>query len=608
MKKKPIFGKILIPVTGLILLVVALFVSVIVGLGLMGELKNNEIAVVDEKIVSRGETIENQMVHDWMMVGMSVDNVNELTQTFLDEEGKSMDEVQNSNTMMVELLKRLTPEVLEMVQSNHATGAYLVLNTEDLEPAMETGQFKNKQGIYIRRNDPNSRATDLRSNVLMLRSPIAVVQDLKIPMDSKWNVIFEFGDDNIPYYDFLYRPFQMAYHHRDIYTWRDMGCWSKPYQLDSGTQDALTYSVPLILDDGTLYGVMGIDITAQYMQSLLPSDGLSAGGTYFLALKNREKNTYTGIFGEQNRNWILGRDGDNVLLDRENYYFHDVPLYIYESNAPFAGDEWVIAGAVPYSSLYSFVRRFNIGLSMAVILTLIVGVVGSFLLSYTLQLPIARLAQELRSKDPMDEVRLQATGIAEIDEMASEMEHISRTIAYERDHDALTDLLNRRAFRRIIDRMFEEHREELQVAAYLMFDLDNLKHVNDSYGHEYGDRYIKQMAEALREGVSGKCYYARISGDEFNVFLYGSPDREEMEKRINLIREAIPKRWVKLPDGKKQMLHASGGVAWYPDDSTSATELAKFADFAMYSIKRTTKDQIGNFDRDVYDKEVIEKD
>ena len=62
-------------------------------------------------------------------------------------------------------------------------------------------------------------------------------------------------------------------------------------------------------------------------------------------------------------------------------------------------------------------------------------------------------------------------------------------IEYDRDYDLLTDILNRRAFYNIVSEKIENG--DLKIGAFIMWDLDNLKYVNDTYGHDYGDEYIR---------------------------------------------------------------------------------------------------------------------
>ena len=137
-----------------------------------------------------------------------------------------------------------------------------------------------------------------------------------------------------------------------------------------------------------------------------------------------------------------------------------------------------------------------------------------------------------------------------------------------------------------------------------MMDLDNLKPINDTYGHEYGDRYLKQMADAIIRARTNYVYYARISGDEFNVFIYGYHGREEIEAQIRHLKAEIDNSILILPDGKKQVLRASGGVAWYPQDSTSFDDLSKYADYAMYQVKKQKKGEFQVFCKESYEKRV----
>lgn len=86
-----------------------------------------------------------------------------------------------------------------------------------------------------------------------------------------------------------------------------------------------------------------------------------------------------------------------------------------------------------------------------------------------------------------------------------------RRIEYERDFDILTDLYNRRAFDQQLRKLFSPARRgRLQVAALLMLDLDNLKYVNDTYGHEYGDRYIQAFAKCLESFYCAAAWWAAV--------------------------------------------------------------------------------------------------
>lgn len=177
---------------------------------------------------------------------------------------------------------------------------------------------------------------------------------------------------------------------------------------------------------------------------------------------------------------------------------------------------------------------------------------------------------------------------------------------HERDYDVLTELYNRRAFDTQIKQLLApEHADHLQTSALLMFDLDNLKFVNDSYGHDYGDRYIKAFAQAISFFPANQKLVGRRSGDEFNVFLYGFSDREALRQCVASFWSLTVQQEILLPSGDPLRVRASGGLAWFPDDADSYGELLRLADFAMYDSKHTHKGIIKEFDRETYATQAI---
>lgn len=179
-------------------------------------------------------------------------------------------------------------------------------------------------------------------------------------------------------------------------------------------------------------------------------------------------------------------------------------------------------------------------------------------------------------------------------------------VEHERDYDVLTSLLNRRAFARIARSLFDGQREKLGAAAFLMLDLDNLKYINDTYGHDWGDSYIRRFADALNEAFSGpNCLCGRRSGDEFYVLVYGGADQASVNNEINACWDRLTTATIQLPDNRIYPVNASGGVAWYPNDGDSYEALMHYADFAMYKAKHGRKGMLETFDPAVYSQDAV---
>lgn len=175
-------------------------------------------------------------------------------------------------------------------------------------------------------------------------------------------------------------------------------------------------------------------------------------------------------------------------------------------------------------------------------------------------------------------------------------------IIHDRDYDILTGLLNRRAFLREMIYMIDEGHCKNGVLS--IWDLDNLKYTNDTYGHEIGDKYICTLSDLLKKELPEKSISARLSGDEFTMFLYDEP-KEKLVNILKNIHNLLMQERLSLPDGLELNMSASAGMAFYDEDAADYAELLKYADFAMYQIKKSSKGSIKAYNKDSYLKDYI---
>lgn len=150
--------------------------------------------------------------------------------------------------------------------------------------------------------------------------------------------------------------------------------------------------------------------------------------------------------------------------------------------------------------------------------------------------------------------------------------------------DALTGLVNRAGFQNLLEQKITESRPAQKKFAVAMLDVDNFKDINDIYGHETGDELLRIVAERLRRAVRRTDVVARFGGDEFTLILSPVPNEAELRSLMDKARQAI-RAPLELSIAKTTV-DASIGVALYPRDGTSASELVKNADMALYNAKR----------------------
>lgn len=153
-----------------------------------------------------------------------------------------------------------------------------------------------------------------------------------------------------------------------------------------------------------------------------------------------------------------------------------------------------------------------------------------------------------------------------------ELENLANT-------DGLTGLYNERYFNSIL------HKKELQKLPFILFylDLDHFKSVNDTYGHDMGDKLLKEAANRLQSCIRSNDYAFRIGGDEFSLVVCTEFD----ESLCCRIKEQIQNQLC-APfdiDGKTLYIGSSCGYAAYPNDASTANEIRILADQRMYAEK-----------------------
>ncbi len=169
----------------------------------------------------------------------------------------------------------------------------------------------------------------------------------------------------------------------------------------------------------------------------------------------------------------------------------------------------------------------------------------------------------------------------------------------ESGRDALTRLLNRRFLPTILRREIALQANTGRQFAVLMLDLDHFKSINDTHGHEAGDRALKHVAALLVDNTRGSDYLFRYGGEEFVVVL-GSVSHEDAKAIAEGLRNAIASSPVALADGSTLSLTGSIGVAVQDGHPDYERVLAR-ADAAMYAAKRGGRDRVVMDDGDLPD-------
>ena len=173
-----------------------------------------------------------------------------------------------------------------------------------------------------------------------------------------------------------------------------------------------------------------------------------------------------------------------------------------------------------------------------------------------------------------------------------------KVLEYQATHDNLTGLPNRLLLLDRIEHAITKTIRHDIVGGLIFIDLDNFKQINDTLGHDVGDKLLFAVAQKLKESIRQEDTIARIGGDEFIVLVdcIGSNSDEAKENLSNLaqkIKESLNS--IEYIDGHKNISTPSIGVTLFKDSSVTARDIIKQADTAMYAAKKQGKNSVEFF-------------
>jgi diguanylate cyclase (GGDEF)-like protein len=156
--------------------------------------------------------------------------------------------------------------------------------------------------------------------------------------------------------------------------------------------------------------------------------------------------------------------------------------------------------------------------------------------------------------------------------------------------DILTGLMNRRTFKEQLDLLISKK----ETVLYIVFiDVDSFKKINDTMGHQAGDKFIQHVASTLNESINEEDLLGRIGGDEFALIIKRDVSRDEILQEIETVKNNISQP-IKI-NNYDVRLTASFGISIFPYDGSDASEILKSADMAMYKAKEMGKNNVQFF-------------
>ncbi|MFT2112093.1 diguanylate cyclase domain-containing protein [Marinomonas sp. 2405UD68-3] len=293
---------------------------------------------------------------------------------------------------------------------------------------------------------------------------------------------------------------------------------------------------------------------------------------------------------------LAGQEGVEATLDYRN-----VPVFSAYKSIDFLNTRWAILAEIDEVEVLEPVIILNHFLMISGVIIAVAITVLGYLLAIDLAKPIVtmtnamnRLARNDLSvnvsvSEREDEVGGMAQALLLFKNSALEREEMRKRLSYLAEYDSLTNLPNRNYAMTYLNKIIETHRETDKRFAVMFADLDGFKSVNDQYGHQIGDKVLKEVSLRFTRNLREKDMVARIGGDEFLLVIPNIQTQEDCsdmaDKLVNSLDSLLESPYDQVEIG------VSIGIAIFPEHALQVEDLLRVSDDAMYKAKANGKNR-----------------
>ena len=466
-KKRTVFKLFLIPLMIIMLIQALLSLGTLIFSGTTKLLDQSLVGMQNQTVENRKILLENNMTQLWSNVTEQEANISDALDQLLVRRHMTMREFLASDEAQNELLENVQKQCLYMLRRNSVTGAFVILANDH----MGEGNIEC-DGIYFRDSDPNINPGDY-SDILLERGSTEFSQALNIPLDTTWTTKFEFEPRGQREADGFFNDVYAAAVDDPDLGYKNLGCWSSPFYMGGSVQTSgyrmISYTVPLISKTGTVYGVLGIEISETYLKDMLPFREINDSSSYVLA-EALPDGMWRPIVATGT---IISdvRSSESIRLDPADYTdFYKVDssgknetyatakrLRLYNSNTPFSDRVWILAGVQQEGNLFGVGKTILRNVASAIAIALVFGILCVYIIVRQVTRPVHSLVECIRKSTQTQLAPFEPSHILEVDELHDVIENLT-----EKQREAEYDLMEEK----------ERYRIALQSTTDMLFSYD----------------------------------------------------------------------------------------------------------------------------------------
>ena len=316
---------------------------------------------------------------------------------------------------------------------------------------------------------------------------------------------------------------------------------------------------PVFKEDGSVHSVVVIQLNTDYLTNLLVNTN-TLYKSYETYVVGKDKKLRSDTILSASTHTVKNSFNKNILIDSETVTkalihgdgvsmlkdYRDIDVLSSYSTIKYPNLEWIVVTEVDVKEIEKMLSGLKDNISLFVLISSIVALFVMLVIT-----------NEKKKQD--------------------------KKLHHTATHDALTGLPNRKFALEFLSYMLANQKRRKTQGAVLFIDLDKFKIINDSYGHDAGDKVLIEISSRLRKMLREEDLVARLGGDEFIVIVNNFRSPSDIDKLCNKLIQTVS-----LAIEDKERAYEVGisiGIAIFPQDSSNAEELLQFADTAMFRTK-----------------------
>lgn len=372
--------------------------------GVISQAEQNAYNSFAEKVRNRKDYLQREMKYRWMNMDPYVEQMSERYKANEPDE----------------FFSEISDPLISMLRATQVTGVFVILNQND--------DNQGNAAVYIRDYDPVLNDYNNR-DLYYVFGPSGLANQLQIPLDRMWKYRM---DLSILDSDFYEKPLSKA----PLTSAANLlGYWSLPFRLSPEDGAIITYTRPLLDGENRLIGIVGVEVSEQYLSKFLPSTDLQMRDSYgyMLGYGKTQKADIEPILLTRAIQKRLAQNGqpleykamdtENSIYTLENHslkgniYLSIESLGLYNNNTPFQQSQWYLIGIMGENHLLNYVNTIKTILVVSMIASVIVGVVFAYIVSHRFTKPIVLVSRKTKETNTGKRIILEHTGLKEVDDL-----------------------------------------------------------------------------------------------------------------------------------------------------------------------------------------------